>query len=313
MGELRPFRFSVQCAETADRTTWRALARQVEALGYSALYTADHLDDCISPLAPLVTAAEATSTLRVGVLVLNNDFRHPTLLAREAATIDLLTDGRLELGLGAGHSQPEYERNGLRFDAAGVRVSRLEESVQILRRLLDGETMTYHGEHYQLDGERCHPRPVQAHLPVLVGGGGRRVLSIAARHADIVGFTGMGRTLADGNRHLATGFPEAAVDEQVAWVRSQAGDRLPGLELQALVQAVVITDEPAVAAQRIAPRLAPLTPEELLTTPYVLIGSVAQLVDRLRHQRERWGLSHYTVRSGAMEVFAPVVAALAGS
>lgn len=303
----------MQCAEASDRSSLRALARHVEALGYSALYTADHLDDCLSPLAPLVTVAEATSTLRVGVLVLNNDLRHPSLVAREAATVDLLTDGRLELGLGAGHARPEYERNGISFDAAGVRVARLDESVQVVRRLLDGETVTFDGDHVHLRGERCQPDPVQARLPLLVGGGGRRVLGIAARHADIVGFTGLGRTLADGNRHLASGFPEAAVDEQVAWVRVEAGNRFPHLELQALVQSVVITDDPLTSARSVAERLAPLTAEDVLRTPYVLIGSVAELVDRLREQRSRWGLSHYTVRAGAMDDFAPVVALLAGS
>src|SRR4051812_49735964 len=135
------------------------------------LVTIDHLLECWSPLPPLITVAENTS-LRAGIMVLNNDFRHPALLAREAATIDLLTDGRLELGLGAGHGWPEYERIGLAFDPAPVRVDRLEESVQILRRLLDGETVEYAGDHYTINGETTYPRPVQDRVPILIGGGG---------------------------------------------------------------------------------------------------------------------------------------------
>jgi probable F420-dependent oxidoreductase len=310
---VRPFRFSLQAAASPSRTAWVELARKAEDLGFSLLVTADHLDTLFSPLAPLLGAAAATTTLRVGVLVLNNDFRHPALLAREAATIDLLSDGRLELGLGAGHARPEYERIGLSFDPPAVRVGRLAESVQILRGLLDGKAVTFAGEYYRLAGEQCYPRPAQAHVPLLVGGGGRRVLAIAARWADAVGFTGLGRTLADGNSHDPSGFGPAAVDEQVAWVRSQAGDRLGGLEFQALVQAVVPTDDPRqAAADLIAKRIPSLTVDDVLRTPYLMVGTTAALIDRLIEQRERWGFSHYTVRPDALDAVAPIVARLAG-
>jgi probable F420-dependent oxidoreductase len=292
-GRLRPFRFSLQAARSASRSEWVDLARKAEDLGFSMLVTADHLDALISPLAPLVTAAEATTTLRVGVLVLNNDLRHPALLAREAATIDLLTEGRLELGLGAGHARPEYERIGLPFDPPAIRVGRLAESVQILRALLDGEAVTFDGEYYRLAGEQCYPQPTQSHLPLLVGGGGSRVLGIAARWADTVGFTGLGRTLDDGNSHEPSGFGLAAVDEQVASVRAQAGDRIDALEFQALVQAVIITGEPRqAAADLIARRTPSLMVDEVLGTPYLMVGSEAALVDKLMEQRERWGFSH---------------------
>ncbi len=309
----RPFRFSVQAVTPASRTEWAELARRVEDTGFAMLVTADHLDETFSPLAPLISAADATSQLRVGVLVLNNDFRHPALLAREAATIDQLTDGRLEVGLGAGHSRPEYEHVGIPFDPAPVRVARLGESVSILRALLDGETVTVTGRHYRLAGETCSPRPQQRHVPLLVGGGGRRVLAIAARQADIVGFTGVGATRADGNTHEPSGFPPRVVDEQIRWVREQAGPRLDALEMHALVQAVVIDRNPRGRAEQLTTRLFPsLTVEDVLTTPYLMVGTVDGLVDRLLEQRERWGFSHYTVRTDAIEAMAPVVARLAG-
>jgi probable F420-dependent oxidoreductase len=308
----RPFRFSLQAATVESLGTWRDLARQTADLGFSLLLTADHLDECVAPLPALVSAADAAPDLRVGTLVLNNDLRHPSLLAREAAAIDLLTDGRLELGMGAGHAQPEYARNGLRFDTGATRIDRLEESVQVVRQLLDGETVNFHGAHYDIDGETCYPRPTQASLPLLVGGGGNRTLAVAARYADAVGFTGLGKTLSDGNRHLPTGFAPSAVTAQLAWVREQAGSRFEELELQALVQAVVVTDRGDDAADRLLSRHPGLTMADLLATPYLLIGSVNGIVDMLVERRERWGFSHYTVRPAALPSFAPVVAALAG-
>jgi probable F420-dependent oxidoreductase len=312
----RPFRFGVQAVATESRQSWIDVSRRAADHGYALLMTADHLSDgCLPPLMPLLTAAEAAPGLRVGTLVLNNDFRHPSLLAREAATIDLLTDGRLEIGLGAGHAWTEYERNGLRFDPPGTRVSRLGESVEILRGLLDGETVTYHGDHYRIEAETCYPSPSQSRVPILVGGGGRRVLGIAARHADIVGFTGLGTVRQDNpNFAQVTGFPTAAVDEQIDWVRSRAAGRSELPEFQALVQAVVITDKPEERADKMtsAGPFSALSPGELLVTPYLMIGSIDGLVDKLLAARDRWGFSHYTIRSNAMDAFAPVVAALTG-
>jgi probable F420-dependent oxidoreductase len=306
----RPFRFALQAAWTDSRTGWVELARCAEAVGFAALLTPDHLDRCLSPLAPLVSAADATSALRVGTLVLNNDFRHPALLAREAATIDLLTGGRLELGLGAGHAWPEYERVGLRFDPPGVRVARLEESVGIVRRLLDGETVDHEGAHYRLRGEQCQPRPLQARVPVIVGGAGRRVLALAAQKADAVGLTGLGRTRQDGVRHELGAFTAAGVDEHVAWVRKQAGERFEHIELQALVQHVEVTDRARQKADEFARRFPELSAEDVLETPYVLIGSADALVEKLLRHRERWGISHYSVRPPAQDVLGPVVARL---
>lgn len=307
------FRFSLQAAQTQSRREWLELVRRADDAGFDMIVTADHLGGCLSPLLPLATAAEVSQRLRLGVMVLNNDFHHPALLARSAATLDLLSEGRLELGLGAGHAKPEYERAGLAFDAAGVRVQRLEEAVIVLRRLLDGETVTFTGRHYRLREQRCDPEPVQTRVPLLVGGAGRRLQRVAARHADAVGFTGLGRMLEDGQRHDPSGFRADRVDDDVAAVREAAAQRSSPLELQVLVQDVVVTDDAYGTAEEISSsRLPSLTANEVLSTPYLMVGSTTTIVDRLIEQRQRWGFSHYTVRQDALGQLEPVIAALAG-
>lgn len=307
------FRFSLQAVQAQSRQEWLELVRRADDAGFDMIVTADHLGGCLSPLLPLAMAAEVSDRVRLGVMVLNNDFHHPSLLARSAATLDLLSDGRLELGLGAGHAKPEYDRAGLAFDPAAVRVERLEEAVIVLRQLLDGETVTFNGRHYRLVEERCDPAPFQARVPLLVGGAGRRVHSVAARHADAVGFTGLGRTLEDGQRHDPSGFRPDRVDDDVAAVRAAAAQRSSPLELQVLVQAVVVTDDAYGTAEEISSaRLPSLTANEVLATPYLMVGSATTLVDRLIEQRERWAFSHYTVRQDALGQLEPVIAALAG-
>src|SRR5438105_2109732 len=186
---MKPFRFGVSVRRATSRAEWVEKARKLEDLGYSALTVPDHLADLLAPLPALVSAAAATTSLRVGTHVLNNDFRHPVLVAREAATVDLLTDGRLELGLGAGHMQSEYDHAGLTFDPPAVRVARMTESAEIIRRLLSDEEVTFHGQHYRVEQHRSYPVPAHR-VPLLIGGNGRGVLRCAARLADIVGFTG---------------------------------------------------------------------------------------------------------------------------
>jgi len=311
--ERPPIRFSLQAVQARSRHEWVELVRRADDTGFDMIVSADHLGGCLSPLLPLVTAAEVSDRLRLGVMVLNNDFYNPSLLARSAATLDLLSDGRLELGLGAGHAKPEYDRAGLVFDAPGVRVERLEEAVIVLRRLLEGDTVTFEGKHYQLTAERCDPAPVQPRVPLLVGGGGRRVHRVAARHADAVGFTGLGRTLVDGQRHDPSGFRADQVDDDVAAVVAAAAERSSPLELQVLVQSVVVTNDAHGAAEEICrSRLPSLTTEDVLSTPYVMVGTATTLVDRILEQRERWGFSHYTVRREALSQLGPVIESLAG-
>jgi probable F420-dependent oxidoreductase len=312
VGEYPRFRFSLQAVQAQSKREWLELVRRTDDAGFDMIVTADHLGGCLSPLLPLATAAEVSDRLRLGVMVLNNDFHHPSLLARSAATLDLLSDGRLELGLNAGHAQPEYHRAGLAFDGAGVRVERLEEAVIVLRQLLDGETVTFAGDYYRLVEERCDPAPIQPSMPLLVGGAGRRVHRVAACHADAVGFTGVGRTLEDGQRD-PSGFRVGRVDDDVAAVRAAAAGRSSPLELQVLVQAVVVTDDAHGTAEQISrSRLPSLTADDVLSTPYLMVGSAATLVERLIEQRERWGFSHYTVRQDALGQLEPVIAALAG-
>src|ERR1700719_2164953 len=189
---IKPFRFGVNVRSAESRAEWQAKARKIEALGYQILNLPDHLTDLVSPLPALVSAAEATTTIRVGTNVLNNDLRHPVLVAREAAAVDLLTDGRFELGLGAGSIQSEYDQVGLDFDRGAVRVDRLTEAVTVIKGLLRGEQVTFAGQHYRVTGHTIAPLPVQKpHPPMLIGGNGTRLLTLAAREADIVGLSGV--------------------------------------------------------------------------------------------------------------------------
>jgi probable F420-dependent oxidoreductase len=243
-GGVRDFRFGVHVLAPSGHDEWVGTARRVEDLGFSTLTVADHLvDGCISAFAALGVAAEATSTLRIGTLVLNNDLRHPAVVARETLALDSLSGGRVELGLGAGHGFPEYESVGIRFDDGATRVARLTEAVEVLDGLLRGNDVTFRGDHYQLRGHHAWPPATQRpRPPILVGGNGHRLLRMAAERADIVGLSGTGRTKADGLTHEATNFPPEAVDERIALVRAASTRR--EVELHALIQQVIVTTIP---------------------------------------------------------------------
>lgn len=247
--------------------------------------------------------ADCTTTLRICPLVLNNDFHHPVHLAQELASLDHLSGGRLEVGIGAGHSFSEYEAIGQPFDPPSVRKARLAESVEILRRLLDGEAVTYHGEHYSLDSVRTL-RSRQGHVPMLVGVNGKRALAHAARHADIVGLTMLGRTLDDGQRHVVR-WEQERLDATVNYIREQAGERWGHVELNVLVQAVVVTDDRLGTAEHVAPRLPGLSVHDALSAPFLAIGTHDEIADHLEACRNRWGISYFSVRD--LEGFAPVI------
>jgi probable F420-dependent oxidoreductase len=311
---VRPFRFGVSLRTARSRAEWREKARRAEALGFSTVLVPDHLTDLPAPFPALVAAAEATSTVRVGTFVLNNDLRHPALVSREAAAVDLLSDGRLELGLGAGHMASEYREVGMRYDAAATRVERLEEAVAIVTRLLAGEEVTFAGAHYALEGHRVGVPPVQRpRPPLLVGGNGRRLLTLAARAADIVGLVGFSHRASGTDLDLDFGsFGFAGAAERVALVREAAGERFATLELNALLQAVVVTDSPADAARAwIGSDALPV--EAALDSPFTLFGSHAGMADALRETRERLGISYFACFEPALEAIAPVVAQLAGT
>lgn len=310
---MKPFRFGVNVRGAGSRAEWADKARKVEDLGYAVLGVPDHLTELFAPMPALVSAAGATKRLRVGTTVLNNDFRHPVLAAREAATVDLLTDGRLELGMGAGYMKSEYEQAGLAFESGGARVERLAEAVTIVKRLLTGEQVSFAGRHYRVTGHKIHPLPVQRpHPPILIGGSGPRLLTLAAQQADMIGLTGItfrqGGTAPD-----LSGWRAGGVDERLRLVREAAGDRWDRLEINALVQRVVVTDDRERAAGELAAgQWTQLSADEILQSPYALIGTVDQMVEDLRARRARWGISYYVIHEPYLDAFAPVVGRLAG-
>ena len=305
---MRPFRFGFQVAEcSADEL--RSSARNAEHAGFDVMHTWDHVVDGWSPLTPLMAVADCTTTLRVCPLVLNNDFHHPVHLAQELASLDHLSGGRLEVGIGAGHSFTEYEAIGQAFDPPALRKARLAESVEILRRLLDGESVTYEGEHYRLDNVRTL-RSRQDHVPLLVGVNGKPALAHAARHADIIGLTMLGRTLNDGQHHEVRWEAER-LDATVAHIREQAGDRWEQLELNVLVQAVVTTSNRRTAAEAQAKRArGALSVDDALATPFLALGTHDEIAEHLLACRDRWGISYFSVRDIAN--FAPVITQLRG-
>jgi probable F420-dependent oxidoreductase len=299
----RPFRFGLQLPAT-DLAGAVATAQRAEAAGFDVVHTCDHVGESIlPPLTPLAAIAVATDRIRLCPLVVNADFHHPLGLARDAVAIDHLSGGRMELGLGAGHSEPEYHAAGIRFDPPAVRKARLAESVEVIRRLLDGETVDHLGEHVTLRGAVVG-RSVQGRLPILVGVNGPRALAHAARHADTVGLTMLGRTLPDGQRH-ETRWEADRLDATVAFIRREAELAGSAPELHALVQAVVLTnDRVSIASEFVAQGYAP-TEADVLATPFLAIGTPEQIVEHLDECRARWGITYFSVRD--LDAFAPVV------
>ena len=309
---MKPFRFGINMRDAKSRAEWQDKARKVEALGYSVLLVPDHLAAMLATIPAVMSAADATTRLRVGTNVVNNDLRHPVLLAREAATMDLLTDGRLELGLGAGYIRVEYDQVGLRFDRGGIRVERLAESVPIIKGLLSGAEVNFAGQHYRVTGHTIHPLPVQRpHPPIIIGGNGLRLLTLAASEADTVNLTGITFTRG-GTSPDMSGWKIAGVDERLRVVREAAGQRFSRLELSAQIQRVIVTEHRREAAAELHKNWQQLSVEEILEAPYVLIGTVDEMVEALHARRERWGLSYFVTFEPYMEILAPVVARLTG-
>jgi probable F420-dependent oxidoreductase len=306
---MLPFRFGVQTAVAPTMSAWRDQARMAEDLGYSALYVSDHLDAQFEPLVAMTVAAEATSTLHVGSGVLNNDLRNPVVLAREIATLGLAAEGRVEVGVGAGWLRSDYEQAGIEYDEPAVRVDRLAESLAIMKTLWSEGEATFEGRHYTVTGARCEPRPASPPR-VLVGGGSRRILTVAAEHADTVG---VNTSLASGQKggDLASQATFDHFDRCLGWVRDGAGDRFGSIELQIMAFATKVVPSSRAAA-RTASMLG-FPGEDALELPIVLIGTPDELSDQLLKRRERWGFSNIVVPGEAMESFAPVVARLAGT
>jgi probable F420-dependent oxidoreductase len=312
MTHPRRFRFGVQLSSAPSGGDWANLARKAEDLGYSTLFMPDHFGDQLAPVPALMAAASATTDLRVGALVFDNDYKHPVVLAKEAATIDVLSGGRLELGIGAGWMSSDYEQSGIQHDRAGIRIARMVEGIAVVKGLFADGPFSYEGDHYRITALEGQPKPVQRPWPpLLIGGGGERVLSIAAREADIVGINpaiASGRVDADAARNAAAD----ATDAKLGWVRSAAGDRYADLEINMLVFACTVTDDRAGAAATMAP-LFGVSPEAMLEAPHAWIGPVAAIVEDLEARRERWDASYLVVQGeAAMDAAAPIVAQLAG-
>jgi probable F420-dependent oxidoreductase len=306
---MHPFRFAVQQGSAQSGEKWSALARRVESLGYDLLVMPDHLGRQLSPFAALASAAAATTRLRVGAFVFANDYRHPLMLAREAATLDLLSGGRFEMGIGAGWMTSDYRQLGMTYDPAPRRIDRLEEAIPLIKRLLAGETVTHRGEHYQLDRASVGVEPVQKPRPPLaIGGGGPRMLKLAAREADIVGLVpGFD---AHGRIHVRQAT-ETATAEKIALIREATGDRFEQLEINVWLgdAGLVGSGNSILGSLTAAARWAPTA---LYGSPYVLYGTLNSVREQLLRRRDRLGISYYTVPSNAMESMAPLVEALAG-
>jgi probable F420-dependent oxidoreductase len=306
---VHPFRFGVMISQAASAEAWAAAARRAEELGYDILLMPDHLGAQLSPISALTAAAAATTRLRVGSYVLANDYRHPLVMAREAATLDLLSGGRFELGLGAGWNVPDYRRLGLAYDPAPRRIDRLEEALPIIKRLLSGEVIDHAGTHYQLSGARVGPVPTQRlRPPILIGGGGPRMLRLAAREADIVALQPQ---FDPRGRPMVRQATEGATARKVAVLRQAAGSRFETLELNVIVaDAGLVGGGRPVGESLMA--LAKSVASGLVPTPYVLYGTLGQLRDELLRRRDRLGISYYAMPGRAMESMAPLVAALHG-
>lgn len=307
----RRFRFGVQVSSADSARQWHEMARSVEATGYEQLALTDHLTRQLAPVPAIMAAANATTRLQVGSAVFANDFRHPALLAKEIATLDLLSEGRVFVGLGAGWLKAEYDAAGLELASIGVRIDRLAEALAVMKGLWAEGPVTHVGKHYRLVEMEGWPRPVQApHPPILIGGGGRRILSLAAREADIVGINVdlHGGTIGDFAR-AGAGSGEAL--EKVAWVRDAAGPRFERLELNVCVFTLAVTDgrEPVIA--RLA-RERGVDVDQVSATPNVLIGSVDEIVEILQRRREQLQISNVMVPYSQHLAFAPVVERLAG-
>lgn len=308
----RPFRFGVQASSLVSRSGWLEMARRVEALGYSTLTMPDHFDAQLAPVPALQCAADATSELRVGALVFDNDYKHPVVLAKELATIDVLSDGRLEIGLGAGWQRSDYDRSGIAYDPAGVRIDRFVEGLAVIRGAMGPDVFSFDGAHYRINNYDGLPKPMQQLPPVLIGGGGPRMLRLAARHADIVG---VNANLRSGQIDAETfaSMTATAVDDKIAWVRTAAADagRSDAIELNIRTFLVTVTDDVEATILAMA-EFAGVQADLLASSPYALIGPPSLLVEQLLERRERWGFSYVIVGDDSYEAFAPVVAELAG-
>lgn len=319
MSYPKPFRFGVFAESCLTRRQLLETARAAEELGYSTFLLRDHFIEApfghqFEPMTALMMVALATTKLRVGTLVCANDYRHPVMLAKAAATLDVLSEGRFELGLGAGFSQAEYAAAGLPFDPPGVRVDRLAESLHVIKLLFGASPTTFTGRHYTITDLDSYPKPIQqSGPPIHIGAANRRMLELAARQADIIGLqtvTTTGGALGRGGASRA----EAAVLRQLDWVRQAAGDRFPALEISSTAT-IVIADHPREAAADLIRRRGwpDVTIDDVLAMPSVFIGPESLIIETMQRRRERFGYSYFVINDSDLRNMAPIVARLANT
>jgi probable F420-dependent oxidoreductase len=308
----RPFRFGLTVHHAGDADEWRRMCAEAEDQGYASILAADHFNDQWALMPALAAAVAATTRARVSAFVACNDYRHPVMYAKELATLDVFSGGRVDWAIGAGWLSPEYEETGIPFDPGPVRVSRLIEAVGIMKGLFADGPVSFAGEHYRVEAHEGTPKPVQRpHPPLLIGGAGRRLLSFAAREADIVGVApswASNAALYGANR---TPAPDAA-DEQLDWIRGAAGERFAAVELNMAAFPVAVTDDRAARAADVAAS-AQISPDEVLASPHILIGSADEICEALQERRARWGVSYWAIPAAQRKRFAPVVERLAGN
>lgn len=314
MSAARPLRFGTHLnwAESASQFCERA--RRAEGLGYATFTVADHLDRQYACLPALVAAGTATSTIRVGPLVVGNDYKHPVVLAKELATADLFLDGRLQVGLGAGWLRDDYVRSGITLDSARTRIARLEESLMILKGLWSGEVFSFDGEYYSVHDLEGSPVPAQKpHPPLMIGAGGKRMLSLAARHADIINITvNQNSGIRDVGTVMASAGNQArGINQQrIQWIRQAAGERFDQIELGALCFVVPTDDRQSVVRERA--QAFGIAESDLLDSPQWLIGNPDEMVADLFRRRDELGISYIIFFDHMADPMAPIVAELSG-
>lgn len=310
----QPFRFGLQLHSPIESMTWLDSAKYAEQQGYSSLLIPDHFHHQYAPISALAAAAAATTEIKVGALVFGNDYRHPVTLAKEMATLDQISQGRCEFGIGAGWMRSDYEQLGLPYDRPGLRIDRMIEGLEIIRGCWGAEPFNFAGQHYSISNYDGQPKPYStAGPPIIIGGGGPRMLGVAATHADIVGITANLRSGEIGEDAVADSMP-AAYDAKLARLRESAGERLESLEISSLTMFTSITNDRTKTFNDLSAMMC-MPASEIADSPAVLAGSVPEIIETLQYRRERWGFNYVVVQQDggtSMEQFPKVVAALSG-
>jgi probable F420-dependent oxidoreductase len=313
VGSTHAFRFGIQVSQAESATAWRDFARKAEDLGYSSVTMPDHFVDMqLAPMPAMALAAAATTTLRVGTLVADNDYKHPAIFAKEIATLDLLTDGRVECGIGAGWMATDYDALGLPYDSAGTRIARLEEALAVINGSWGPGLFDFDGAHYTIKNYDGLPKPVQLpRPPILIGGGGPKVLRLAGREADIVGINPNLRRGAITADAVQTSVASETL-QKIGWIREGAGERFDDIELQIRFFLTQVSDDRAAVGETWAPGFG-ITGEELLGSGFALVGTIDESEEQLLRQRDEWGVTYIVVGADTYESIAPLVARLAGT